>query len=165
MSLMDLDHAVVQAFRGLGRDWALLAAGDEAKFNAMTISWGALGFIWERPVVSVMVRPSRYTHDFIEKQGAFSLGFFGAEHSKALGIMGTRSGRDGDKVALSGLSPVFVSKVPAFKEAYLTVIARIVCQSQIEAGSFRDDTVRADFYGDGDYHTLYQAELVKVVRA
>ncbi len=49
------DNAVAKAFQNIGNEWALLTAGDAEHFNTMTISWGSLGFIWQRPVVTVLV--------------------------------------------------------------------------------------------------------------
>ena len=39
--------------------WLLLTAGDYASgsFNAMTVSWGSLGVIWNKPFVQVVVQP------------------------------------------------------------------------------------------------------------
>ncbi len=57
-------------------NWALVTAGSLTHYNTMTISWGSLGCIWNgedsaRPIVSVYVKPCRYTHDFIEKNEIF----------------------------------------------------------------------------------------------
>lgn len=70
----------------------------------MTISWGSLGCIWNgedsaRPIVSVYVKPCRYTHDFIENNEIFTVTFFDKKYKPDLGILGRESGRDGDKVA------------------------------------------------------------------
>lgn len=51
----------------IGHDWMLVTAGTPEHFNMMTASWGGLGFMWKRPVAFVVIRPQRYTFDFIEK--------------------------------------------------------------------------------------------------
>jgi len=104
MSFAIADDAVTKAFQNLGNEWALLAAGDAKHINAVTISWGSLGFIWQRPVVTVLVRPPRYTHKFMNEFERFSVSLYDEKHKKALNIMGTQSGRNTDEVALSGLS-------------------------------------------------------------
>ena len=43
------------------KTWGLLCAGTMAKHNAMTISWGGMGTLWGKPVVTVYVRPNRHT--------------------------------------------------------------------------------------------------------
>jgi flavin reductase (DIM6/NTAB) family NADH-FMN oxidoreductase RutF len=157
------DDAVTRAFQNIGNEWALLSVGDEKHFNTMTISWGSLGFIWQRPVLTVVVRPQRYTHEFTDKFEKFSVSFYDRKHRHALNILGTKSGRDTDKIALSGLTPVFVDGVPTFKEAFLTVIARKIYRGQLESAGFLVPSVDAEFYPEKDYHTVYIAELVKTV--
>jgi flavin reductase (DIM6/NTAB) family NADH-FMN oxidoreductase RutF len=163
MFIAIVDDAVTKAFQNIGSGWALLAAGDAKHFNAMTISWGSLGFIWQRPVVTVLVRPPRYTHKFMDEFERFSVSFYDEKYRKALNIMGTQSGRNANKVALSGLTPVFVDGVPTFKEAYLTVIARTIYRGQMESAGFLIQPIDEEFYPEKDYHTVYHAELVKTV--
>jgi flavin reductase (DIM6/NTAB) family NADH-FMN oxidoreductase RutF len=157
------DNAVTKAFQNIGNEWALLTAGDAKHFNAMTISWGSLGFIWQRPVVTVLVRPPRYTHKFMDEFENFSVSFYDKKYRNALNILGTKSGRDTDKIALSKLTPTFVDGVPTFKEAYLTVIARKIYRGQMESTGFLVPSVDTEFYPEKDYHTVYIAELVKTV--
>ena len=61
------------------KKWALLTAGDKDKFNTMTVSWGGLGTIWGKPVATVYVRKSRYTHDFMEDNDYFTVSFYPEE--------------------------------------------------------------------------------------
>lgn len=157
------NDAVTKAFQNIGNEWAVLASGDAKHFNAMTISWGSLGFIWQRPVVAVLVRPPRYTHEFMDKFERFSVSFYDRKYRKALNILGSKSGRDTGKIAQSGLTPEFVDGVPTFKEANLTVIARKIFRGQMESAGFLLPSVDAEFYPEKDYHTVYFAELVKTV--
>jgi flavin reductase (DIM6/NTAB) family NADH-FMN oxidoreductase RutF len=140
-----------------------LTAGDAEHFNTMTIGWGTVGFIWQRPVVTVLVRPPRYTHEFMDKFERFSVSFYDKKYRKALNLLGGKSGRDTDKIALSGLTPVFVDGVPTFKEAHLTVVARKIYRGQLESAGFLVPSVDAEFYPKKDYHTVYFAEVVKTV--
>ena len=55
--------------------WALLTAGSKDSFNAMTVSWGAMGEIWGKPSMFVFVRPQRYTHEFCESSDLFTVSF------------------------------------------------------------------------------------------
>ena len=157
------DNAVTRAFQNIGNEWALLTAGDAEHFNTMTIGWGSVGFIWQRPVVTVLVRPPRYTHEFMDKFERFSVSFYDHKYRKALTILGGKSGRDTDKIALSGLTPEFVDGVPTFKEANLTVIARKIYRGQLDCAVFLVPSVDAEFYPEKDYHTVYFAELLKTV--
>ena len=52
----------------------LLASQDAGgKLNPMTIGWGVFGWIWARPVFTVLVRPSRYTFACLEAAGDFTV--------------------------------------------------------------------------------------------
>ena len=54
-------------FEMIGTDWMLITAKRNDKVNTMTASWGGLGVIWNKNVVTVYIRPQRYTKEFIEK--------------------------------------------------------------------------------------------------
>ncbi|MDD4215345.1 MAG: hypothetical protein PHR81_11080, partial [Bacteroidales bacterium] len=56
----------------IGTDWMLICAGNISSFNMMTASWGGLGWLWEKPVTFIFVRPQRYTHQFTEKEDYFT---------------------------------------------------------------------------------------------
>jgi flavin reductase (DIM6/NTAB) family NADH-FMN oxidoreductase RutF len=163
MAFSIADSEVTKAFQNIGNEWALLSVGDEKHFNAMTISWGSLGFIWQRPVITVLIRPQRYTHEFMDKFENFSVSFYDRKYRNALNILGTQSGRDTNKIALSGLTPAFVDGVPTFKEAFLTVLARKIYRGQLESTGFLVPTVDEKFYPKKDHHTVYCAELVQSV--
>ena len=67
--------------------WALLTAGQKEHFNMMTISWGGMGTLWNKPVVTVYVKPCRYTYEFMEKNDYFVVSFFGGTHKEDLNIL------------------------------------------------------------------------------
>ena len=91
----------------IGKEWMLVSAGDKEKFNMMTASWGGVGVLWNRPVVFAFIRPERYTREFIDAKNEFTITFLGPEHRKAHSICGSKSGREIDKVAATGLTPFF----------------------------------------------------------
>ena len=82
----------------------LVAAGDKEKFNMMTASWGSMGYLWNKPVVMVFVRPQRYTFEFTERKDEFTLSFFDEKYRHALDVCGSVSGRDVNKVQENGES-------------------------------------------------------------
>ncbi|MBQ9712776.1 MAG: flavin reductase, partial [Bacteroidales bacterium] len=84
------------------RKWALVTVGTPDDVNTMTISWGSLGELWGKPVVTVYVSSSRYTHEFMERNPKFTVTFFPEECRGALQYLGSHSGRDGDKISESG---------------------------------------------------------------
>jgi flavin reductase (DIM6/NTAB) family NADH-FMN oxidoreductase RutF len=93
-------------FKLIGTDWTLITAGAPRSFNTMTASWGGLGVLWDKKVCFCFIRPTRHTYSFVEKAASFTLSFFDEQHRKALTFCGTHSGRDTDKIAATGLTPV-----------------------------------------------------------
>ncbi|MBQ7508626.1 MAG: flavin reductase, partial [Spirochaetales bacterium] len=106
-----------EVFSLFDRKWALVTAGSIDGFNTMTIGWGGLGTLWSRPVATVYVRTSRYTHKFMDENEYFTVSFYPEDKKKILGVLGTKSGRDMDKIHDSGLTPVKAGESVSFAEA------------------------------------------------
>ncbi len=145
--------------------WILLTSGDYLKqdFNAMVIGWGALGTMWRRPFAFVAVRYSRYTFEFMEKYNTFTLSAFPPERHQALNLLGTRSGRDGEKISDSGLTPEASSVVaaPSYAEAELVVECRKMYWNDLNPVHFLDESIY-DMYPNRDYHRIYYGEILKI---
>ena len=114
----------VNPFTKFEKDWALLTAGTEERNNSMTIGWGSLGTVWNKDVLTVYVRPDRYTWEFLRDNEYFTVSFFPESCREALAIMGQMSGRDGDKAAAAGLTPRVLLQGITFKEATETFVCK-----------------------------------------
>ncbi len=145
--------------------WMLLTAGDYAsgEYNTMTVAWGFLGAMWKRPVAIAVVRPTRYTYTLINVHETFTLCAFPKEYRSDLTYLGTHSGREGDKIAHTSLTPVAASSVPApvFEEAELAIECRKIYTNEIVPENMIDASIEAD-YPDRDYHRVYYGEIVAV---
>ena len=119
-----MEELKLNVFDQFDKKWALLTAGTPDSFNTMTISWGGFGTLWSKPVTTVYVKPVRYTYEFMEKNEFFTVSFFPEQYRKDLALLGSKSGRDGDKLALTSLTPVELEQGTGFREAELTVICR-----------------------------------------
>ena len=115
---------LVNPFTKFEKDWALLTAGTEERYNSMTIGWGSLGTVWNKDVLTVYVRPDRYTWEFLRDNEYFTVSFFPESCREALAIMGQMSGRDGDKAAAAGLTPRVLPQGITFKEATETFVCK-----------------------------------------
>ena len=153
----------VNSFGVFDRDWALVTAGDIGKFNTITISWGGLGTLWSKPVATVYVKPIRYTHQFMENSDYFTVSFFREEYRQALGLLGSRSGRDGDKVSAAGLTPVQIDKSVTFKEASVTLLCRKIYRQELDTAAMPTDVVHS-YYDSEAPHTMYSGEVIDIVR-
>jgi flavin reductase (DIM6/NTAB) family NADH-FMN oxidoreductase RutF len=147
------------------RQWFLLTAGDFATgaFNTMTVSWGSLGVMWSRPIAQVVVRPVRHTFQFIEKFDSFTLSAFPDACHDALLLLGSKSGREGDKIAETGLTPQASARVgaPGFAEAELVLECRKIYSDNFDPARFLDSTIDQNYPGK-DYHRMYFGEIVAV---
>ena len=165
----DISSLNVDIFSLFDSDWALLTAGTlEEGYNAMTISWGQLGSLWGMPgkakkIATVFVKPLRYTFEFMEKNGIFTISWFPKEFRKDLGILGSKSGRDGDKLALTDLSPKAVAGGVGYEQASLTLVCRKIYSDKLDRDRIPADAVQG-FYLDEEPHHLYIGEIVHMER-
>ena len=146
----------------IGSEWMLVTAGDKSDFNMMTASWGGAGFLWARPVVTIYVRPERYTHEYIEKTNRFTLTFFPATMRKTLALMGSQSCRTYDKMQEPTLSPIELpSGEIAFDEARLILDCEILYKDAMCADKFINKQPLENWYGEakGGLHDIYIAEI------
>jgi flavin reductase (DIM6/NTAB) family NADH-FMN oxidoreductase RutF len=165
MALQDIEPMKFGAdvFHLFDRQWLVLASGDlpAGAFNAMTISWGSLGVIWGKPFVQVAVRPTRFTHGFMERYPTFTVSAFPEAFRPALDVLGSRSGRDGGKLAEAGLTAIASTRVaaPSFAGAELVLECRTTYSDPLDPGRLRERAVETH-YPERDYHTLYFGEVV-----
>lgn len=143
-------------------DWMALAVGQKGDMNAMTISWGSLGELWGKRIITVYVRSSRYTYNFMQRNEYFTVTSFPEQYRKALQYIGSHSGRDGDKLKIAGLTPEFTQLGnPIFKEANLAIECKIIYSEPFDKSKMRGDV--KDFYKNiNDVHTMYIGEIVNV---
>lgn len=150
-------------FKQFDKKWALLTAGSEGDFNTMTISWGGLGTIWGKPVATVYVRKSRYTHEFMDKNEYFTVSFYPEQYKMELGVLGAESGRDMDKIHASGLTAVKAGESVTFKEAEVTLVCKKLFRQCLLPENMPKDVVET-MYADKDYHDMYIGEVVELIK-
>jgi flavin reductase (DIM6/NTAB) family NADH-FMN oxidoreductase RutF len=145
--------------------WFLLTCGDfhSGHFNAMTVSWGSLGIMWNKPFAQVVVRPTRFTFEFMEKYRHFTLCAFPKEYRKALSLLGSKSGRDGDKISESGLTPLISSRIdsPGYKEASLIIECQTIYWADYIPQHFLSPDIELN-YNQKDYHRIYFGEILAI---
>ncbi len=145
----------------IGQDWMLITAGTMDKFNMMTASWGGIGNLWGLPVSFSFVRPQRYTFGFMEAGTYFTLSFYPETYRPALNFCGTKSGRNVDKVASTGLTPrAGETGAVYFDEARLVLECRKLYAQDLTRDAFVDTELISKHYAAGDFHRLYVGEIV-----
>lgn len=151
-------------FQMLGREWALVTVEnpDTGKVNTMTVSWGGTGVLWGKDVVSIFIRPQRYTHEFLEKTDFFTLSFYDGMKG-ALTICGRQSGRSTNKIADAGLHLTGEKNYPWFEESKLVLCCKTLYRSAFNPAKMTTG-IDETHYPAHDYHDVYIAEIVKVLK-
>lgn len=162
MKEISVQELLLNPMTRIGGEWMLITAGTvERGYNTMTASWGHLGSLWGHDTSVVYVRPQRYTKAFVDREAYYTLSFFAEEHRKALAYLGTHSGRDGDKVAAVGLTPVSDELGTWFAEAELVLVCRKLYRAPLIEEGFCDRSVVDTHYPAKDFHDLYVGEIVR----
>ncbi|WBY63832.1 MAG: Flavin-Reduct domain-containing protein [Thermocaproicibacter melissae] len=159
----DLNSLKFNPFTMINDEWMLLTAGNEQKCNTMTVSWGSLGILWNKPVATVYVRPTRYTLEFLEREDTFSLCVLPKDYRAALNYCGTHSGRDGDKIKAAGLTTVYDNGTPYFSEAKLVLVCKKLYKQDFDPACFIDKSLDAANYPKHDYHKMFIGSIEKVL--
>lgn len=156
-----IDTLDMNPFTKIGKEWLLITAGTADNCNTMTASWGGFGFLWNRNVATVYIRPQRYTKTFVDGTDTFTLSFFNGDFLKVMTYLGQTSGRDADKIVKAGLTPHNFEDTVGFEEAEMVFVMRKLYQATIDPEKFIDSSI-SEHYPEKDYHDMYIAEIVKV---
>lgn len=161
MKKLEYNTMAAEAMEQLSKG-AFLTTNSKGQVNTMTIAWGNIGFMWQKPIFTVMVRPSRHTYEMIENTESFTVSLPVNEDLKeALGYCGTRSGRDTDKIKDMGLKLVDGQSVdtPIIANCSLHYECKIVARQELKPECVSDE-IEERAYNKGDLHTLYYGEIV-----
>ena len=160
VNYLSVAEEVMQQIKSTGA-FLVVKSKDGEKINVMTIGWAAIGFMWSKPIMTVMVRKSRFTHHIIEKASGFTVSIPTDELKEALNFCGTKSGRDFDKFKECKLSVVPAQKVdtPIINISGFHYECKIVCKSEMNP-DFLCKEYKENVYADNDYHTFYFGEIV-----
>lgn len=176
-NLQELEGKNFPVFDLFSRQWALVTAGSIGDFNSCTIGWGSLGNIWSRggsagPIVTVYVYPSRYTCRYLLANDTFTVSFFPEAYHKALGYMGTHSGRDGDKAKAAGLTAIPMGSSVTYAEANLTFLCKKLYQHAFDKADLAPEICEyykagprqvypPDENGDWQTHIMFVGEILE----
>ncbi len=147
--------------KDIADEWMLVSAGSADGYNTMTASWGFVGEIWGSDCAVALVRPTRYTMKFIDENEYFTLSFYG-DAKQIHKICGHLSGRDNDKAALAGLTPVFADNTVYFNQARLVLICRKQYVSALKPDCFVDKAPLEKWYNN-DLHNVIIGKIEKAL--
>lgn len=149
-------------FEKIGQKWFLVTAGNEDGWNTMTASWGFAGVMWGKNTFTTVIRPQRYTKEFIDKSEYFTISFFGEEYRNALKYCGSHSGRDSDKAEETGLVPVFFDGVTAFEQAEMIIVCKKEYVQPMTGECLLDKDDDKKWFASKDYHVQYIGEIKEI---
>jgi len=160
INYLSIAEEVMQQIKSNGAFLVAKSKEDE-NINVMTIGWAAVGHMWGKPIMTVMVRKSRFTHCIIEKASSFTVSIPTDDLNEALIFCGTKSGRDFDKFKECNLTIVSAQKVdtPIINISGFHYECKIVYKSKMNP-DFLCKEYKEDVYADNDYHTFYFGEIV-----
>jgi flavin reductase (DIM6/NTAB) family NADH-FMN oxidoreductase RutF len=145
----------------LDKQWMLITAGTENKYNSMTASWGGFGILWNKPIAIIFIRPHRFTYNFVEDNSTFNLSFFSEKYRPALQFMGSKSGRDFDKAKETGLTPIISpNNCIAYEEARLNIDCKKLYFGDLDPKNFIDSALIKRNYPTKDFHRFYFGEIL-----
>ena len=116
----------------------------------------------KKSVATVYIRTSRYTHEFVDANEYFTISFYPEEYKKVLGILGSKSGRDMDKMRGSGLTPKYLDKGITFEEAKYTLVCRKLFKQQLAIENIPEEVVYTYYKKDAP-HDMYIAEVIEIL--
>lgn len=159
ISPLEIDVNAVKMF---ANDWMVLSAGKEKDMNMMTIAWGALGELWSKPTITVYVSTSRHTYKYMEENDFFTVTAFPKEHNDKLRYLGTKSGRDEDKVKGSGLTVEYTENGnPIYKEANLAIECKKIYVHQFDKDKMPEGQRQWYEQTNTGVHVMYVGEIVR----
>lgn len=150
-------------FSAIGKEWMLVTAGTPEHCNTMTASWGGAGVMWGKPSVTAYIRQTRYTKEFLDQEGYFTVSFFDEHYREALNLCGTVSGRDRDKIKEAGLTPIGIDETVAFQEANIVFVCKKQYHQFMSPEGFDVKENDEKWYADRNYHTMYIGSIEKVL--
>ena len=146
----------------LARGGVFLNIGGERP-NTMTIGWASVGYMWNRPVFTVLVRPQRHSFEMIRRAGEFTVSVPTRNPLRAeLAFAGTKSGRDLDKFDGHGLTalPAQAVRAPIVGECGLHFECRTLLTQDMTPDRMDAELVNG-IYAPKDFHTLFFGEIPK----
>lgn len=152
-------------FQTMDKEAAVLTVGTTESFNAMTIGWATIGFLWRRNVLTVFVRPSRYTYKLFTEQSIFTLSFFERKYRDKLSYLGNHSGRDEDKVKKCNLTPITTKENGVtYSEARLVFVCKKIYEQDLLPENISEQ-IKTRFYLQNEYHRMFVGEIIQCLES
>ena len=124
-------------FTLVGKVFPVITAGKEDHYNSMIGSGGGLGLLFKKPTTWCILRADRYTLELIQKEQTYTMSYFPDEYKKQVLFLGSKSGRDSEKmkeVELTGVQTP--SGDMSFKEARLIIECKLTALTTVNPNDY-----------------------------
>ncbi|MCR5640119.1 MAG: flavin reductase family protein [Lachnospiraceae bacterium] len=150
----------------IGQQWGVATVESGDKLNTTTVKWGGMGVAWDKNVAYLLLRDSKYTKELLDQADVFSYTFFDPDQKKykmSMKYLSAVDGRKEDKLAASGFTLNRSMKVPFIDEGNFVLLLRKLASAELSKDTIHRDSIIETFYPEGDYHTLYIAEIMDIL--
>ena len=144
---------------------ALLTVGGERP-NTMTIGWGTVGHIWNKPIFMALVRPQRHTYPIIMEQKQFTVSMaIDNSHKNIFAFAGRESGANVNKFDGHGMTavPARIVNAPIVGECELHFECRTLLEQDMTPDDM-DKQIAESMYPHDDFHRMIFGEIVACYR-
>lgn len=159
---LDFIRTMDKGMKYISKQGGFLTSKADDQVNTTTISWATIGYMWGKPVLIVMVRKSRYIHEIMNKAKSFTLSVpTNSEKKKALGICGSKSGKNVDKYQLAGITLIDSESVdsPRIADCGVYFECKTIYSHEFDPMRMKGDS-QDPWYQNEDFHTAYYGEIV-----
>ncbi|WP_234122609.1 flavin reductase [Clostridium hydrogenum] len=124
-------------FTLVGKDLYAVTAGNEDNNNSMVGSGGGFGLLLKKPTTWCFFRADRYTLELIQKDQTYTLSYFPNEYKEQMLFLGSKSGRDSEKMKEVELTSVETPNGNmSFKEARLILECKLTAITTANPNDF-----------------------------
>lgn len=157
---MDFLKESMYLINKLGHDGVLVTSGE--KPNTMTASWGGITVFWNKPIIIMPVRKTRYTYGFINETGEFSVSIPDKIKPQSMAVFGSKSGRDINKYETAGVS---TADCKAVKTKIINLPGyhfecKVIYKQELNLANLRQDLKNTCYSETNPEHTLFYGEIV-----
>lgn len=134
--------------------------------NVMSTHWGSIGTFWNRDVFILPIRKSKFSHRIIGETKCFAVSVPAKDMRNEIIACDRLSGYDVNKFEDLHLHPSRARKIPTYTvgECGLFLECRVIYEADTTDGQI-DPLLHDEMYQNGDFHTMYFAEVVDLYEA
>ncbi len=150
-------------FKKLPTPGILLVTGNKLQQkNIMTIGWLQFGIVWQKPIVNIYVRPSRYSYKLLQDNDEFTINVMPDSYDNIISICGEKSGSFCDKFSECNIQTINSDTIstPSLKDAEIIIECKIQHKTDIDPKRL-NDLILARYYAKNDFHQIISASIQK----